>query len=71
VSAETTPMLRIVKGNPDDAETAALTAVLLALAAPSRDEPAAAVSAWARTARQPRSKVHSGPGGWRASGLAA
>ena len=64
------PLLRVVRGEPDDAELVALTAVVLGLAstprpAPARPEP----SAWAdRTSALRRTLPH-GPGAWRASGL--
>ncbi|HVV13165.1 acyl-CoA carboxylase subunit epsilon [Amycolatopsis sp.] len=67
---EKRPFLRIVKGNPDDAELAALTAVLAAAAS----APAAATaplrrSEWANRARTLRQPLQHGPGAWRASGL--
>ncbi|MFC6089471.1 acyl-CoA carboxylase subunit epsilon [Saccharothrix lopnurensis] len=64
------PHLRVVRGNPDDEELAALTAVVAALA--SRPAPQAAAprrSAWADRSRLVRRPLHAGPGAWRASGL--
>ncbi|MET8762199.1 acyl-CoA carboxylase subunit epsilon [Lentzea sp. NPDC004782] len=64
------PLLRVVKGTPDDHELAALTAVIagLAAAAPVEDKPAAR-SEWANHARKVRRPLQHGPGAWRASGL--
>ena len=63
------PLLRVVRGAPDAAELAALTAVLLAL--PRAPEPAVATprSSWASPARAIRRHPGAGPGGWRASAL--
>jgi hypothetical protein len=68
------PVLRIVRGEPDDAEVAALTAVVLGLAAstgPGAAEPEAAErGGWAdRSALVRRPMPQPGPGAWRASGL--
>jgi len=63
------PLLRVVRGNPDDAELAALTAVVAALAgAPGPDSPTPR-SAWADRASSLRRPLPHGPGAWRASGL--
>ncbi|HEX4700901.1 MAG TPA: acyl-CoA carboxylase subunit epsilon [Pseudonocardiaceae bacterium] len=64
------PVLRVVHGSPDDAELAALTAVVLAVAngSASVDEPAPP-SRWADRAALMPPHVHPGPGAWRASGL--
>lgn len=64
------PVLRIVRGNPDDAELAALTAVITA-AAVAPAAPAAPVrrSAWADRSRLVRRPLPHGPGAWRASSL--
>ncbi|TNC20675.1 acyl-CoA carboxylase subunit epsilon [Amycolatopsis alkalitolerans] len=64
------PLLRIVRGTPDDEELAALTAVIAAVAAapdePSRDEPR---SRWADRAALLRRPPRPGEGAWRASGF--
>ncbi|MFC4004187.1 acyl-CoA carboxylase subunit epsilon [Prauserella oleivorans] len=62
------PLLRVVRGNPDDAELAALTAVIagLAAASPEREEPPAR-SRWADRAALVRAPLHPGQGAWRAS----
>ena len=70
------PVLRIVRGNPDDAEIAALTAALAANAAAasapeSQPEP---LSVWAEreaALRHPagRRPLRPGPGAWRTSYL--
>jgi len=65
------PLLRVVRGEPDDTELAALTAVVLSLASarPASAEPEAR-SRWAdRTALVRRPMLPFGPGAWRASGL--
>lgn len=64
------PLLRVVKGDPDDHQLAALTAVIagLASAAPAEDKPAQR-SEWANPARRVRRPLQHGPGAWRASGL--
>jgi hypothetical protein len=66
------PMLRVVRGTPDELELAALTAVVASLrAAPAA--PAAAAeqpaSRWADKARLMRGALPKGAGAWRASGL--
>jgi hypothetical protein len=65
------PLLRVVKGDPDDCELAALTAVVagLASAAPVEDPKPARRSEWANPARRVRRPLHPGPGAWRASGF--
>ena len=65
------PTLRIVRGEPDAAEIAALTAVLAAAgggdsADGEAPEPTPR-SGWARHVDLVRGPVHPGPGGWRAS----
>jgi acyl-CoA carboxylase epsilon subunit len=65
-SASEQPLLRVVRGTPDDVELAALTAVVGALAAATpepdtRPEP----SRWG--APQLRQPLHPGPGAWRFS----
>ncbi len=70
MSAEQQPLLRLVKGTPDDHELAALTAVIagLASAAPAEDKPVRRPE-WANHARRVRAPLQHGPGAWRASGL--
>lgn len=63
------PVLRVVRGAPDDLELAALVAVLHAReAAPAASEPEPP-SAWSDRSRLLRQPRHPGPGAWRASGL--
>jgi hypothetical protein len=61
-------LFRVVRGEPDDVEAAALTVVLAALTAA---EPAAAttqvVSRWSDRAVHLRATLPVGPGAWRAS----
>ncbi|PVZ14940.1 acyl-CoA carboxylase subunit epsilon [Actinomycetospora cinnamomea] len=65
------PVLRIVRGEPDAVEIAALTAVLAAAGGGGDPEGEAvapvAPSTWARPVDLVRGPVHPGPGGWRAS----
>ena len=63
------PVLRIVRGEPDAAELAALTAVLAAAGGGGDDEAPdpTPTSSWARHVDLVRGPVHPGPGGWRAS----
>ncbi|GAA2361827.1 acyl-CoA carboxylase subunit epsilon [Saccharopolyspora halophila] len=69
------PVLRIVRGNPDDVEIAALTAALAgAAAAQPAAEPAEPMSLWAdrdAALRHPagRRPLRPGPNAWRASGM--
>jgi acyl-CoA carboxylase epsilon subunit len=65
------PLLRVVRGAPDDDELAALTAVVagLAVSAAGRSTRPVARSRWADRAAMLRQPLPSGPGAWRASGL--
>lgn len=64
------PVLRIVRGEPDEAELAALAAVVAGLASGERPEPAPEPrSAWADRASLMRRPLAHGPGAWRASAL--
>jgi hypothetical protein len=63
------PLLRVVRGEPDDAELAALLAVLATGAGDAATPPAGPVSAWRDRARSVHAPVQHGPGAWRASGL--
>jgi acyl-CoA carboxylase epsilon subunit len=71
MSDEKQPFLRIVRGNPDDEELAALTAVLAAVASAPPAGPDAARpqrrSRWADRARLLRAPLRPGEGAWRAS----
>ncbi|NYH79353.1 hypothetical protein FHR84_002687 [Actinopolyspora biskrensis] len=79
VSAETdaqAPMLRVERGNPDEAEVAALTATLVGLAGAGSAPPErpSRMSMWADRAaalRYPggRRPLRPGPNAWRASAL--
>lgn len=63
-----TPFLRVVRGEPDDAELAALLTVLAASAA--AETPATPpASAWRDRARSLHAPVLHGPGAWRAASL--
>ncbi|WP_018682392.1 acyl-CoA carboxylase subunit epsilon [Actinokineospora enzanensis] len=67
-STEDRPFLRIVRGEPTDAELAALTAVITAAATP--EQPAEQPhSAWSDRSAAVRRPLAHGPGAWRASAL--
>jgi hypothetical protein len=61
-------VLRVVRGNPDDAEIAALAAAIVALAAAGgeKTEPKAR-SRWSDRGAMMRVPLRHGPGAWRAS----
>lgn len=61
------PVLRVVRGEPDPAELAAVVAVLTARAASGAVAPGGPVSAWTDRGRAVRPVTHPGPGAWRAS----
>ena len=65
------PCSGVVRGEPSDAEIAALTVVLAAVAATATTAAAvptgAAPSRWADPAARLRPALHPGPGAWRAS----
>lgn len=63
------PALRIVRGNPDDAELAALTAVLSAAGSPEEPPSEPKRSLWADRAARLGRAPRPGPGAWRASAL--
>jgi Acyl-CoA carboxylase epsilon subunit len=69
-AAAARPLLRVVRGEPDDAELVALTAVVLGIASSGGSEPAAPQrSAWSDHAVLARTTLPHGPGAWRASGF--
>ncbi|MEV4600060.1 acyl-CoA carboxylase subunit epsilon [Amycolatopsis sp. NPDC049253] len=66
------PLLRVVRGNPDDAELAALTAVVAAVAAASSGgspAPRRRTSWWNDRATRLGTTPQPGDGAWRASAL--
>ena len=65
---ETTPFLRVVKGNPTPEELAALVSVLASLAGPTAAGPRRTPE-WNAPRRLHRVVAPHGPGGWRASAL--
>jgi hypothetical protein len=74
VSEEPTPeerraLFRVVRGEPDDVEVAALAAGLAAVAAPAQETPAPAgpASTWADPVARLRSPLAVGPHAWRTS----
>ena len=60
-------LFRVVRGEPDDEEIAALTAVLAALAATPPDAPAPRPSRWSDRAAHLRRPLAVGPHAWRTS----
>lgn len=68
----TEPLLRVVRGNPDDVELAALTAVVAAAASASAAVPRgkpARTSWWGDRSMAVRRPLHPGEGAWRASAM--
>jgi hypothetical protein len=64
------PVLRVVRGEPDAAELAALTAVLNVARHGARTTvPDTTRSTWADHTSRMRRAPRPGPGAWRASGL--
>ncbi|HEY5184595.1 MAG TPA: acyl-CoA carboxylase subunit epsilon [Actinomycetes bacterium] len=63
------PLLRVVRGEPDDTELAALLAVLAASAAGAGTGDAPAASPWRDRARSVHAPVQHGPGAWRTASL--
>jgi Acyl-CoA carboxylase epsilon subunit len=62
-------LLRVVRGEPSDAEVAALTVVLAAAAAGTAASPRPrVVDRWSDPAARLRVPLHPGPGAWRAGG---
>ena len=61
------PVLRVVRGQPDAPEVAALVAVVLARG-PAAAAGTSAVSVWASRARLVRPPLRPGLGAWRTSG---
>jgi hypothetical protein len=63
------PVLRVVRGNPDDVEVAALTAAVVALASAGGEEKTEpkAPSRWSDRGAMMRVPLRHGPGAWRAS----
>jgi hypothetical protein len=60
-------LFHVVRGEPTDAELAALTVVLAAAAAGSGDAPARPRARWSDPAAAMRSPLSAGPGAWRTS----
>jgi hypothetical protein len=65
---DTTPLLRVVKGDPTPEELAALVAVIAALGSSSAPAPRRTPE-WNSPRRLHRVPQHHGPDGWRSSGL--
>jgi Acyl-CoA carboxylase epsilon subunit len=62
------PLLRVVRGNPTDAEVAALVVAVASQAAAAAAAPGTH-SLWRSRSRNIRPAVSPSPGAWRASGL--
>jgi hypothetical protein len=62
------PLLRVVKGEPDAEELAALVAVVATLGGPAA-EPPRRTPEWNHNRRMQRVVLRAGPGAWRASAL--
>lgn len=60
-------LFRVVRGEPSDAELAALTVVLAAAAAGGGDAPAPSRDRWSDPAAAMRVPLTVGPGAWRTS----
>ncbi|HEV2784653.1 MAG TPA: acyl-CoA carboxylase subunit epsilon [Actinophytocola sp.] len=70
MATEQRPLLRVVRGTPDDYELAALTAVVSAIAAAGGGSaPEQRRSPWSDPRATLRRPISHGPGAWRASGL--
>lgn len=63
------PLLRVVRGTPDDAELAALTAVVAGLAAAQPADQPKRRSVWSYPGDRHRTPMRPGPNAWRASAL--
>jgi hypothetical protein len=65
------PLLRVVRGEPTDAELAALVAVVTTqrASAAAQEGTSRPRPAWSHPARSVRRSLTPGPGAWRASGL--
>jgi acyl-CoA carboxylase epsilon subunit len=61
------PFLRVVRGTPDDAELAALAAVLAGLSAAAHEDGPADRSAWSEPRAMLRRPHDHGHGAWRRS----
>ncbi len=67
--SEETPLLSVVRGEPDDVELAALTVVVSALAAARAAAAARNPAHWSVPRSMLCRPIGHGPGAWRASGL--
>jgi hypothetical protein len=63
------PLLRVVRGEPDDIEAAALTAVVSAMAAATRASEEEQRPPWSNPRALVRPPMSHGRGAWRASGM--
>jgi hypothetical protein len=65
----TEPLLCVVRGNPDDAELAALTTVISAIGAASAAAEREQQRSWSNPRAMVRPQMSHGRGAWRASGM--
>jgi hypothetical protein len=63
------PLLRVVRGTPDDLELAVLATVVASLSGPGERPHPPRRSAWADPVPRLRGQLLPGPGAWRVSGL--
>ena len=64
---ENQPLLRVVAGQPDDDELAALTAVVLALAGDESSDKQGGTGSWSDLSLRLRRPLPHGPNAWRDS----
>lgn len=69
MSTDAEPFLRVIRGDPDDAELAALAAVLGAVAAAARAADEEHRPPWSNPRALVRPQMSHGRGAWRASGM--
>jgi hypothetical protein len=71
MATEDRPLLRVVRGEPDDAELAALTMAIAGIAAAAREDAGHedVRSRWSDPRAVLRRPISHGRGAWRASGL--
>ena len=69
MTSDERPVLRVVRGTPDEVELAALTAVVASLQVAEPEEEPPVPSRWADKSSLVRGTLPRGAGAWRASGL--
>ena len=66
-TATKVPYLRVIRGNPDDVDLAAIVAVLAARAGAGEVTPATRSGGWSSRAALLRQPLRPGPGAWTAA----